>query len=329
MRSSATQAIKRFLARRNAVVLTYHCVQRPELPFPVWHHMEERAFEEQIAWIARSFHCVKASQLVADLDRGRLVPNTVAITLDDGFANTLHVVLPILERHRVPATIFLAAGFMDQDRLMWPEHMVLILAATHRTEIEFRGQRWPIDSVAGKVAAYRALVPACKQSNAAELAGFLQELEQAAGVEAHALRDHPLWDPYRLMTWAEVGALASSPLIEFGAHTVNHAMLSQLDDEQARWEIAASRRMIEERTGPVTLFAYPYGGSLDYGERHQHMAREAGFSAAFSAQAGTVLPDSERFNLARVGVGGQGTLAELGHTLNGGIAFATGKPRWR
>ncbi|MDQ0898785.1 peptidoglycan/xylan/chitin deacetylase (PgdA/CDA1 family) [Paenibacillus sp. V4I7] len=46
----------------------------------------------------------------------------VLLTFDDGYANNAEVALPILQRHRFPATLFLSPGFIGQPGyLSWPQ----------------------------------------------------------------------------------------------------------------------------------------------------------------------------------------------------------------
>jgi hypothetical protein len=60
------------------------------------------------------------------LAAGREIPNNVfVVTFDDGYANNYLHALPILEQLRVPATIFLATGFLDSGEPFpfddWPK----------------------------------------------------------------------------------------------------------------------------------------------------------------------------------------------------------------
>ncbi|MGH9057608.1 MAG: polysaccharide deacetylase family protein [Acidimicrobiales bacterium] len=99
---------------RGIVVLAYHRVGRRSslsVDLPEW------LFEEQISRLADSFP-------VIDLDRalGALQgdppggPDPVVVTFDDGTADFAEVALPILARHRVPATLYVATDFLEGQR---------------------------------------------------------------------------------------------------------------------------------------------------------------------------------------------------------------------
>ncbi|MEI6528960.1 MAG: polysaccharide deacetylase family protein [Candidatus Falkowbacteria bacterium] len=62
------------------------------------------------------------------------------------------------------------------------------------------------------------------------------------------------------LTREQVKELASSGLVEIGSHTFNHPDLRVLKDKDAKFEITASKKILEQISGrPVTSFAYPFG----------------------------------------------------------------------
>ncbi len=78
-----------------------------------------RAFAEQMAWLVREgFPVLPLAQLRAHLDAHEPFPErAVVITFDDGFADNYTHAFPVLARHGLPATIFLAAGYIDSREL--------------------------------------------------------------------------------------------------------------------------------------------------------------------------------------------------------------------
>lgn len=104
-----------------------------------------------------------------------------------------------------------------------------------------------------------------------------------------------------LMLTREMIANLVNAGIDIGAHTITHPILTSLDNESARHEIHGSKQYLEMLTGrPVRLFAYPNGKvGVDFDERHVQMARDAGFSAAFTTSAGAATSKHDRFQLPR------------------------------
>jgi peptidoglycan/xylan/chitin deacetylase (PgdA/CDA1 family) len=87
---------------------------------------------------------------------------------------------------------------------------------------------------------------------------------------------------------------------EIGSHTLNHAHLPSLDDDQLRAEVADSRHKLEDLIGrEVTSFSYPYG---DFDTRVLAAAASAGYRNAVSTKLGTVVPGTGLFEIPRVNV---------------------------
>jgi len=78
-----------------------------------------RMFAEQMALLrAEGFHVVPLHELAANLAEKRpFAPRTVAVTFDDGFADNYTAAFPVLQRERIPATIFLTAGYIGTEGL--------------------------------------------------------------------------------------------------------------------------------------------------------------------------------------------------------------------
>jgi peptidoglycan/xylan/chitin deacetylase (PgdA/CDA1 family) len=111
---------------RGVVILIYHRVgggAPSEIDLPA------AEFERQMAWLAESGRVISLDDAVDVLDAPEasdpadlsLVPalNPVVVTFDDGTADLADVALPILVRYEVPAILYLATRYVD-DQLAWP-----------------------------------------------------------------------------------------------------------------------------------------------------------------------------------------------------------------
>ena len=66
------------------------------------------------------------------------------------------------------------------------------------------------------------------------------------------------------MNWDEVIELSNDPLVTIGSHSVNHPNLLSLEKEDIKYEIEASKKIIESKINKeVKYFAYPSGGHND------------------------------------------------------------------
>ncbi len=104
----------RFVAPRSGlVVLAYHRVGRSsnlEVDLPV------TLFDTQMARLAEARCVLDLGEAVARLAAGEDLSGMVVVTFDDGTADFAEHAVPILECYQVPATLFVATQYIDEQR---------------------------------------------------------------------------------------------------------------------------------------------------------------------------------------------------------------------
>jgi hypothetical protein len=109
---------------------------------------------------------------------------------------------------------------------------------------------------------------------------------------------------YRPLKSEEVCQLAESGLIEIGAHTMTHPVLSAQTPEMQQWEVAESKRRLEALLGQKVInFSFPFGGLSDVGETAKQLAARIGFATACTTTRGKVYGQEDRYALPRIAVG--------------------------
>ena len=94
--------------------------------------------------------------------------------------------------------------------------------------------------------------------------------------------------------------------IEFGSHTVQHSLLTDLPPELQLEELRASKRQLEKATGAsVDCLAYP-GGDFDL--TTERCAAQAGYTLAFSTIPGVNQPGMPLTALRRTEVSASDSL---------------------
>lgn len=89
-------------------ILCYHSID-PNWESPL--AVTPEAFAEHCAWLARSRRMLDMDTAAVQMDASGSLPRGAGvITFDDGFAPVFELALPVLKRHRIPATVFLVAG---------------------------------------------------------------------------------------------------------------------------------------------------------------------------------------------------------------------------
>lgn len=228
-----------------------------------------RRFDRQMALLKRCFHVLPLSVAVERLQEQRLPPRAAAITFDDGYADNATLALPILQKHGLNATFFVASAYVDG------------------------GQMWNDDVIAN--ARSNGLSPQALDRLLMQLKYLPFEERLRAARTLAPPRSEEL-----MMTTAQVRQLAAAGM-EIGAHTHRHPILSTMPDAEALADISEGKAALEDIIqAPVRMFAYPNGKpGVDYQQRHVDMVRQLGFEAAFSTVAGVAYEGSDLFQLPR------------------------------
>jgi peptidoglycan/xylan/chitin deacetylase (PgdA/CDA1 family) len=101
------------------------------------------------------------------------------------------------------------------------------------------------------------------------------------------------------MDWQQIRALHAAGM-EIGSHTLTHRAPAMLDDDQLRYELLESRRVLEDGLGaPVTSISSPTGF---FNPRMRSIAREVGYRALCFGQIGLAADNGDLFSLNRVAV---------------------------
>jgi poly-beta-1,6-N-acetyl-D-glucosamine N-deacetylase len=227
-----------------------------------FHDPKPPVFERCVIWLRDAgFTFISADDLIAIARNGSTPPRgSVWISLDDGWRGNLDLV-PVIDRYRVPVTIFLATEAVGPLGLFW-----WTCIYDHRSELPppFRSRPrllWSLPEGQRK----KLTEPVVSRHNA-------QYERQALSIE-------------------DVRALSRNQLISFGSHTVHHPSLPNCDATQLDEELAVSKRQIEGWTDrPVGLFAYP-GGRCD-GREEDALARN-GYELAVTTTGRVYRPGAD------------------------------------
>lgn len=291
------------LLRGRLLVVCYHGVTEGPLPpgCPAWHHVGAADFERQVRFVARHFRILPIDQALDRLAAGTGEP-IAAITFDDGYLNNRTVALPVLRAIGAPATVYLATGLVDRRSLLWTVRLEAAIRLTRSRRIDLSaiglGERLLDDDASRRVAA-GAVIRGLKRRAPDRRDAIVDELLDRIGAP-----DASVLEPFHMLGWDDVVAMDEEGLVTFGAHTVNHEILSVLDDSRLRSEIMGSIARLEQRVAhPSTTFAYPNGTRADFDDRSIGILRNAGVSAALSTIEGLNDRGCDRFALKRLVVG--------------------------
>ena len=294
------QAVVASSLRNRLSILIYHRVRPVADPlFP--NELDAARFDEQLTQLGKVFTIISLSAAIEGLRNGALPQGAACITFDDGYADNVDIALPILLKHRISATFFVATGFLNGG-CMWNDQVIeLIRAAPDYVDLRSLGHgELTLDSTRARQGAIERLLDALKYL---PLSARQAQLDRLCAL----FPSMPATD--LMMCSRQVQALYLAGM-EIGAHTVNHPILQNMDPHAARREITDCKSALEDIIdAPVRWFAYPNGKpGRDYGAEHVAMVKAAGFDGAVSTAWGAAAADTDVFQLPRFTPGGASQL---------------------
>jgi peptidoglycan/xylan/chitin deacetylase (PgdA/CDA1 family) len=274
-------------------ILIYHRVLPETDPiFPYEPTVE--SFDAQMRRLRRVFNVLPLPEAVDQLKEGTLPARAVCITFDDGYADNVTLALPILQKHGLHATFFIATAYLDGGR-MFNDTVIEAIRRADRPHADLTSLGLGMHDLSTPEVKARAIghiLPKVKYLPLGEREATVAEV--AKHLTQAALPDDLMMSTGQLLRLHEAG-------MEIGGHTARHPILAKLDAAAARAEIAAGKAWLESTLDTrVRLFAYPNGKpGTDYRPDQAAIVRSLGFTAAVSTSPGVATNSSDLFHLPR------------------------------
>lgn len=273
-------------------ILIYHRIlPRPDPLLP--NEVAADQFRDNMQMLADRFNVLDLSEGLQRLKDGTLPPLAVCLTFDDGYRDNCTVALPVLKELGLPATFFIATGYLDGGR-MWNDTLLEIIRNWPQNAIDLQDWGVPLIGMATSVERQKAWQILFRWMRRIGMRG---RDEMLARLQARV--KSPL--PVDLMMTTEHVRTLHAEAMEIGCHTDKHPILTRVSNDVVHSEITRSRSRLEDIIqAPVRFFAYPNGiPSDDYNPDHVNIVKGLGFKAAFSTAWGAAKPSSNLFELPR------------------------------
>lgn len=284
-----------------AVIINYHSFvqnydQTIEVHPTVTHRIDD--FNREIRFLKNNFDVVSLDQVVNQLKSGeKFKKPTVAITVDDGFKDNYDLLFPVLRKYKATVTIFLTTGVIGTQKRLWVGRLEKKFLETVRKEIRldgiFKGVNFDISSIKKRRKVYLQVVSRLKNIDTGERDRYLQMIEKKLGT--------PRYDTPTMLNWDQIREMHRAN-IHFGAHTVNHPILTNIPLEEGKKEILDSKLKIEQELGqPIRHFAFPNGRERDFNEELRQYCKDIGFESVSSCSYGYNDSKDDVYSLKRIG----------------------------
>ena len=308
LKTLGVDSLFRYFNREKILILAYHGVSRNGIAVPPHTLIPVEVFEEQVEYISRKYEVISLKQAVESLSlAGKRLQNAAVITFDDGYRNNYTLALPILKKYHTPATVFVTAGYVGSKEIFPLDEAYLMIVQAKSGKPCKISELGPgplyFDSDDDLCRSYLQTAAFLKKLPCDQQKIHVRLLKEKLHIGA-SRNDPAMVDDFRLLSKEELQSLAESELIDIGAHTVNHQILTQVEATVAAWEIIHSKTLLQGYTGKeITLFSYPNGRAMDFTDDHIATLKENGFicSVTFESNSNTLYTDPYR--LGRICIG--------------------------
>lgn len=289
-------------------ILMYHTLGSDHERLDAWTVLRQADFLAQVRALREHHDIVPLDEALRPATgRARAV-----LTFDDGNASLVTHLLPLLERERLPVTIYVATQHVESGQPYWFDALVMALQPPFHGMVDLTpwglnrfevGDPRPARNWLCISAVLEALKTLSPEARRLASAAVLQAVGPSSGTPAI---DHPL----RPLTPAELKQLSASPWVTLGSHTHGHELLDQIPLDEALRSIDASCERLQAWTDrPVRHFAYPNGNSSP--ALIDALRQRGLFDSAVTTRVARSSARSDRLALPRIGIGRFDSLARF------------------
>jgi peptidoglycan/xylan/chitin deacetylase (PgdA/CDA1 family) len=224
---------------------------------------------------------VSLKWMVGEWAAGRTVDsNSIAFTIDDGFADQAELIKSVFVPMQCPVTVFLITGFLDKKLWPWDDQLSYAFKRCRATSLSVTLAAKEFDlQLDTENARQASLLRVRNHFKTIPGDDLYKAVAEVASLLAVQLPTEPPPE-YQPMAWQEARALEATGA-DFAPHSVSHRIFSHLSPQDARHEITESwLRLRQELRNPPAIFAWPTGRLADFSLRDMLFARELGLQAA-------------------------------------------------
>lgn len=258
-------------------------------------------FESIIQKISKFANPISLSEAYKYLaKKEKMPPRSIVLTFDDGYADNYKNAYPILKRYNIPATIFIATKFIDQnDTWLWWDEIEHFFKSDKRVIPDFNEGYSPefiisLNKLNSDRGYRREAIQQFIRTTMYEIAKderdkFISYIRKYINYSEKDL----------MLNWDQIKKMGN--LIEFGSHTVNHGFLDVLSENDIKLELSESKKIIEKNTAKKCQFVcYPAG---HVNKTIEKIASDTGYRAGVTTNRCNNSENIDLFSLDRIDAG--------------------------
>lgn len=256
-------------------------------------------FIKQIKLLQKRYSIISLEEIVKCLQKEKtLPPNACALSFDDGYKDHYQNVFPILKVLKIPAIFFITGNCIaGTGKVRWLDKYYYIIDNTPLKGCNVKFQNnipHEVNETDGFT--LHSLKKNIRNSSNKEKDKIINDLAEILQValDLDNLNKSLYLSEENILEMMNFG-------MNFGAHSMTHSDLGQLNFKEAKCEIVESGDIIRAITSKKEIaFAYPFGGPKTYNGKIIKVLRSNNFLCACTSIPGLNTETTPLFELRRI-----------------------------
>lgn len=225
--------------------------------------------EDVLVFLKSKYYLTSASEMESYFYKGQKFRNSCHITVDDGDRTFYDIIYPLLKKHHTPATLFVSPKICSEQGNFWFQEILGF------NEQEIKNTIADFLQIDYNLLSQYYILHICKNLKLNQIREIIETHKKKFRIEAQESLN---------LNVDQLVEISSDGLVQIGAHTLNHPILSNEENELCEDEIIESFNGLNNILGyEVKYFAFPNGiPHYDFGERELKILKKTGCQLAFS-----------------------------------------------
>jgi peptidoglycan/xylan/chitin deacetylase (PgdA/CDA1 family) len=250
---------------------------------PAYPPIPVKEFEKICSYAARRL------MPISPYDKIKTKRRQVIFTFDDAYMDFYKYALPVLSKYKIPSVQHVITNCADTGESFWTQRLNKIIEAYYNQKVPltFDDTKYKLESPQNvEQAALNIYSKLLEDSNRDQKIDFLEKPVQE------------FVSYTQMMKWDSLKDAASNNVI-IGSHTVSHANLKEISEQEIDQELKESRAKIIQKLGNPhgQIIAYPNG---QWNEKVSKMAQKTGYSMGYTTEARTYKSSDSNFAIPRL-----------------------------
>lgn len=250
-----------------------------------------------ICYLKSRYTFISAKDLENNLNNGNSA-NTCHLTIDDGDISFYNIILPVLRKHSIPATLNVSPEIIKYRSNFWfQEISAFDMSEVKKVICDYAGI--PIESII--------------KNNTISVLKTMQ-INQIRQIIQRCRKKFPgSGIPFQNITVKQLREIDKTGLVMIGGHTLNHPILKNEEDGKSYSEIRNSIDDLEEILDhEIRYFAYPNGiPGLDFSRREMGYLRSRGIRLAFMNESEDINNRIDPMRVPRIAISDRESLRNI------------------